>query len=77
MYLKIALIIAILLQLYAAIVAISLIKRTKYNISWILLTIALLFMAWRRVFNWFHLSQSMKMTSLLLQEIGLVSVFRF
>jgi signal transduction histidine kinase len=51
MYLKFALIIAILLQVYAAIVAISLIKRTKYNISWILLTIALLLMAWRRVFE--------------------------
>lgn len=51
MILKIALIIAILLQLFAAITAISLIKRTKYNISWIVLSIALLLMAGRRIFE--------------------------
>ncbi len=49
MIFKIALVIAIFLQLYAAITAVSLIKRTKYNISWIVLTIALLLMAVRRV----------------------------
>ncbi len=51
MIFKIALVIAIFLQLYAAITAVSLIKRTKYNISWIVLTIALLLMAVRRVFE--------------------------
>ncbi|MEZ5199318.1 MAG: histidine kinase [Bacteroidales bacterium] len=51
MTLKIALVIAILLQLFAAITAITLIKRTKYNISWIVLTIALLLMAGRRIFE--------------------------
>jgi signal transduction histidine kinase len=51
MVIKIALIIAILLQLFAAFTAISLIKRTKYNVSWILLTIALLLMAGRRIFE--------------------------
>lgn len=51
MLIKIALITAILLQFFAAITAISLIKRTKYNISWILLSVALLLMAVRRVFE--------------------------
>ena len=51
MFIQIALIIAILLQFIAAIIAFSLIKRTKYNISWILLSVALLLMAVRRVFE--------------------------
>ncbi|MBN2173544.1 MAG: sensor histidine kinase [Bacteroidales bacterium] len=51
MVIKIALVIAIVLQLFAAITAISLIKRTKYNISWILLSLALLLMAGRRIFE--------------------------
>jgi signal transduction histidine kinase len=51
MIIKSALAMAVLLQLFAAITAISLIKRTKYNISWIVLTVALLLMAGRRVFE--------------------------
>lgn len=51
MFIVIALITAILLQFFAAITAISLIKRTKYNISWMLLSVALLLMAVRRVFE--------------------------
>jgi len=51
MLIVIALITAILLQFFAAIIAISLIKRTKYNISWIILSFALCLMAVRRVFE--------------------------
>ena len=54
MILQIALIISILLQFIAAIVAITLIRKTKYNISWILVSIALLTMAVRRVIEFYE-----------------------
>jgi len=44
-----ALIISIVLQLVATIVIISLIKVTRYNVSWILLSIGFIFMAVRRL----------------------------
>jgi len=50
---KIAIIISILFQVVAAILAISLVKTAKYNISWILLTIAFLLMAMRQVIEYF------------------------
>ena len=43
-----ALIIAIILQFVGAIVALSLTKQTKYNISWFLISIAFLVMAIQR-----------------------------
>jgi signal transduction histidine kinase len=45
----VALIISIVLQFIAAIVAISLTKVTKYNISWMLISISLFFLAIRRL----------------------------
>jgi signal transduction histidine kinase len=45
----VALIISIFLQFIAAIIAISLTKVTKYNLSWILISIALIFLAIRRL----------------------------
>jgi ABC-type glycerol-3-phosphate transport system permease component len=45
----IALSISIILQFIAAYVAISLTKVTRYNISWIFISIALFFMAVRRL----------------------------
>ncbi len=51
MYIKIALLISVLLQFVAAAIAISLIKRTKYNISWVLLSIGFLLMAIRRLYE--------------------------
>jgi signal transduction histidine kinase len=45
----IALLISIVLQFIAAIVAISLTKVTKYNISWILISISLILLAIRRL----------------------------
>jgi len=44
----IALVISIVLQFVAAFIAIKLTKRTKYRLSWILISIGLLFMAIRR-----------------------------
>ena len=46
---QIALILAVGLQLVSAVIVISLIRATKYNSSWILLSIAFLLMAFRRI----------------------------
>ena len=51
MYLEIALILAAFLQLAAALIAISLIKRTKFNISWMLISFGFFLMASRRVYE--------------------------
>ena len=56
MLLKILLVISILLQLVAALVAIGLTRRTKFNFSWILLTIALTLMAVTRFAEYIQLS---------------------
>ena len=48
MFTLIALLISIVLQFIAAFMAISLTKETRYNASWILISIGLLFMALRR-----------------------------
>jgi signal transduction histidine kinase len=45
MLLKIALLLSMIIQISAAIVAVSLIKRTRFNISWILISIGLVLMA--------------------------------
>lgn len=49
MFIKIALILSIVLQFSAALLAIPLIKKTKFNISWIFISIALILMAIRRL----------------------------
>ncbi len=49
--LKIALVVSMLFQLGAAVFAIALIRRTRYNISWILISAAFVFMAVRRLFD--------------------------
>jgi signal transduction histidine kinase len=51
MFIRIALIVSVLLQVLAAVIAISLIKRTKYNISWILISSGFILMAIRRYFE--------------------------
>ena len=48
MILKIALLLSVLFQLGATIIAVSLIRRTRYNISWILISASLVLMAVRR-----------------------------
>jgi signal transduction histidine kinase len=49
--LKFALVISMLFQLGAAVFAISLIRRTRYNVSWILISIGFVLMAVRRLFD--------------------------
>ncbi len=49
MILKILLVLAIILQFFAAGIAIRLTRVTKYNLSWILITIGLVFMAFQRI----------------------------
>jgi signal transduction histidine kinase len=48
---KAALIVSIVLQILAAAVSLGLTRRTKYNISWIFLSLAFLLMAIRRIFD--------------------------
>ncbi|SHE84653.1 Signal transduction histidine kinase [Mariniphaga anaerophila] len=49
--LKYALLLSMLIQLAATIYAISLIKRTRFNVSWILISSAFVLMAVRRLFD--------------------------
>jgi signal transduction histidine kinase len=58
MYIKIALFIAVILQFVAAAFAVSLIRKTKYNISWILVTIGFLLMAARRFYELMQIFKS-------------------
>ena len=51
MMLKIALVVSMLFQLGAAVFAITLIRRTRYNISWVLISTGLVLMAIRRLFD--------------------------
>jgi len=51
MPIKIALILSVILQFTAAIIAITLIKRTRTNVAWWLISIGFLLMAVRRVFE--------------------------
>lgn len=51
MYIKIALIISAFLQFATAIIALSLVKRTRTNIAWWLISFAFLLMAFRRIFE--------------------------
>lgn len=51
MYLKIALLLSVLMQVATAVIAIGLIKKTRFNISWILISSALLMMAVRLLYE--------------------------
>ncbi len=51
MPIKIALILSVILQFAAAIIALSLVKRTRTNIAWWLISLGFLLMAFRRVFE--------------------------
>jgi len=74
MPIKIALILSIILQFGAAIIALSLTKRTKTNIAWWLISIAFLLMAIRRVFELFQIldSESKLITGLLSTWTGVL-----
>lgn len=51
MLIKIALILSVVLQFGAAIIALTLVKRTKTNVAWWLISIGFLLMAFRRLFE--------------------------
>jgi signal transduction histidine kinase len=51
MLIKIALILSVVLQFIAAIIALTLVKRTRTNVAWWLISIGFLLMAFRRVFE--------------------------
>src|SRR5690606_40078633 len=75
MAILIALILSIILQLGAAFFAVSLIKRTKYNVSWILISISFSFMAVQRVYDLiliFHSNQVLEQTSIVSSWLSVV-----
>ena len=51
MLIKIALILSVVLQFIAAIIALTLVKRTRTNVAWWLISIGFLLMAFRRLFE--------------------------
>lgn len=63
MLLKGALLLSMLIQLGAAITAVSLIRRTRYNISWILISSGFALMAFRRLFEFSSLFWETKLIS--------------
>ncbi len=67
MPIKVALILSVIIQFAAAVIAISLIKRTRYNISWVLISAGFFLMAIRRVVELFQVfdSDSLLVNSLL------------
>ena len=78
--LKFALLLSVLFQVGAAIFAISLIRRTRFNISWILISLGLGLMAVRRLFDFsilFLESQLFKNEEINVWIGVLISVFMF
>ncbi|MCW0483313.1 sensor histidine kinase [Gaoshiqia sediminis] len=51
MLLKIAIVISMLFQLGATVLAVSLVRRTRFNITWVLISLGLVLMAVRRLFD--------------------------
>ncbi|QQS51691.1 MAG: sensor histidine kinase [Bacteroidota bacterium] len=78
MYIKVALIISVILQFSAAIIAISLVRRTRTNIAWWLISAGFLLMAFRRVVEVLQVynSESRLITSMLNSWLAvLISLF--
>ena len=50
----IALVISIILQIFAAVIALRFMKLTKYRLSWILLSLSFVFMAVRKIIQFFE-----------------------
>lgn len=74
MLIKLALILSVVLQFAAAIIALSLVKRTRTNIAWWLISIGFLLMAFRRIFELLQVydSQSKLITGMLSSWIGVL-----
>ncbi|NQU85606.1 MAG: sensor histidine kinase [Mariniphaga sp.] len=60
MVLKFALLLSMLIQILAASIAVSLIKRTRFNISWILISTGFVLMALRRLIEFFSVFHEVK-----------------
>jgi signal transduction histidine kinase len=60
MLLRIALLLSMIIQIGAAIIAVSLIKRTRFNISWILISIGFVLMAFRCLIAFFSIFEEAK-----------------
>lgn len=74
MLIKIALILSVVLQLTAAIISISLVRRTKTNIAWWLISLGFVFMAARRIFelNIFFYPENQPVNNMLNSWIGVL-----
>lgn len=57
LFIFIALSLSVAFQLVAAVLAVSLIKKTRYNIAWILLSIGFACIAMQRIYDLYYLSQ--------------------
>lgn len=79
MVLKILLIIAIILQLVAVSIAIGLTRKTKYNLSWMLFTVALSCMAFLRFDEYFEVAGlvDLKIPRLLMVWLGVITSLCF
>ncbi|MCB2221684.1 MAG: sensor histidine kinase [Bacteroidetes bacterium] len=74
MFIKLALILSVVLQFAAAIIALSLVKRTRTNIAWWLISAGFLLMAIRRLIELLQVydSQSKLITGMLSSWIGVL-----
>jgi signal transduction histidine kinase len=57
MVLKILLLLSIVLQVVATVIAVSLMRRTKFNLSWILFSVALVLMSAARLWEFIHITR--------------------
>ncbi|MBN1926931.1 MAG: sensor histidine kinase [Prolixibacteraceae bacterium] len=74
MLIKVALILSVILQFAAAIISISLVRRTKTNIAWWLISLGFVFMAVRRIFemNIFFYPENQPVNNLFNSWIGVL-----
>ncbi len=57
LFIFIALSLSVAFQIIASVLAVSLIKKTRYNVAWILLSIAFACIAMQRIYDLYYLSQ--------------------
>ena len=74
MFIQIALILSVLLQFGASVLAISLIRKTKFNISWIMISIGFFIMAFRRLYELIELINADNNTETLISSWAAVLI---
>ena len=77
MLIQIALILAILLQLFAAIISIRLTKVTKYNLSWMLISAGFILLAIRRFIEYIPLVSDASVNRQVYIWLGIAASFSF